>query len=137
MGPNICCGVFGCYFGTIESSICEKENDSTQPCGVRGEPCGSRGQGNCVADGLCCDSRKYDFNSFSTDRSCKYRLPPPPTPSLTVTSKKFERHIAFGSFVCPSVRSLCFPCEQDILIIIWAWALRLLGLLGLGSRSPD
>ena len=59
VGPNICCGSFGCYFGTIESSVCEKENESTQPCRVRGDACGTRSQGNCVADGLCCDSRKY------------------------------------------------------------------------------
>ena len=59
MGPNICCGgSFGCYIGTLESRVCEKENESTIPCKVKGEQCGSRGQGNCVADKLCCDSRK-------------------------------------------------------------------------------
>lgn len=63
VGPNICCGIFGCYIGTVESQICEKENDSTQPCRISGEPCGSRGQGNCVADRLCCDSLACSYNS--------------------------------------------------------------------------
>ncbi|ESO90380.1 hypothetical protein LOTGIDRAFT_53893, partial [Lottia gigantea] len=56
VGPNICCGRFGCYIGTKETEICEHENDSTVACRVEGKLCGSRQQGQCVANGICCDS---------------------------------------------------------------------------------
>lgn len=59
IGPDICCGPFGCYLGTEESSICQKENESTHACEVQGDPCGSRDQGNCVGNGICCDSGRY------------------------------------------------------------------------------
>ena len=58
IGPDICCGPFGCYLGTEESSICQKENESTHACEVQGDPCGSRDQGNCMGNGICCDSGK-------------------------------------------------------------------------------
>ncbi|XP_061171595.1 terepressin/terephysin-like [Saccostrea echinata] len=63
VGPDICCGPFGCHMGTSQSSVCEKENESTVPCAVSGPPCGSRNQGNCVADGICCDPGACSFNS--------------------------------------------------------------------------
>ncbi|VDI71843.1 terepressin/terephysin-like [Mytilus galloprovincialis] len=63
VGPDICCGPFGCYMGTLESSICQKENESTHPCEIQGAPCGSRGQGNCVTDGICCDSGACSYNA--------------------------------------------------------------------------
>lgn len=56
VGPDICCGPFGCLMGTSDAKDCQKENDTPVACTVSGEPCGSRGQGNCVADGICCDS---------------------------------------------------------------------------------
>lgn len=56
MGPDICCGPFGCLMGTSDAMVCQKENDSPIACAVSGDSCGSRGQGNCVADGICCDS---------------------------------------------------------------------------------
>ena len=59
IGPNICCGAFGCYFGTPEAHVCAKENDSSTPCQVNGGTCGTRGQGNCVSDGVCCDECKF------------------------------------------------------------------------------
>ncbi|XP_060607704.1 terepressin/terephysin-like [Ruditapes philippinarum] len=62
VGPNICCGSFGCYFGTSETQICQKENERTIACEIRGEPCGARGQGSCVTDGICCDSSACSFN---------------------------------------------------------------------------
>lgn len=63
VGPDICCGPFGCQMGTSESNICEKENESTEACAISGPPCGSRNQGNCVADGVCCDTGACSFNS--------------------------------------------------------------------------
>ena len=63
IGPDICCGPFGCQMGTSESSVCQKENESTTACAVSGPSCGSRNQGNCVADGICCDSGIYHFLS--------------------------------------------------------------------------
>ncbi|KAK6174687.1 hypothetical protein SNE40_017918 [Patella caerulea] len=64
VGPKICCGEsFGCYMGTEETSVCGQENDSTTPCTVRGEPCGSRQLGTCVANGFCCDSEACSSNS--------------------------------------------------------------------------
>lgn len=63
VGPDICCGPFGCQMGTSESNICGKENESTTACAISGPPCGSRNQGNCVADGICCDTgMKYILN---------------------------------------------------------------------------
>ncbi|KAL4232163.1 hypothetical protein ACF0H5_009738 [Mactra antiquata] len=62
IGPNICCGPFGCYFGTPETRICEKENDRTTPCQIRGESCGAGSHGYCVSDGICCDSGACSFN---------------------------------------------------------------------------
>ncbi|XP_064601565.1 conopressin/neurophysin-like [Liolophura sinensis] len=64
VGPNICCGPdFGCYIATEESEVCQKENESRTPCEIDGAPCGVDGQGNCVADGVCCDSEACAFNS--------------------------------------------------------------------------
>ncbi|XP_067656831.1 conopressin/neurophysin-like [Haliotis asinina] len=64
VGPNICCGSdIGCYFGTQEASICQKENESSTPCVIRGATCGSRGQGHCVSEGMCCDEEACSFNS--------------------------------------------------------------------------
>lgn len=63
IGPDTCCGPFGCYLGTEESSICQKENESTHACEVQGDPCGSRDQGNCVGNGICCDSGACSFNA--------------------------------------------------------------------------
>lgn len=71
VGPSICCGSFGCLFGTQEAFVCEKENDSTSPCEVRGEACGARGQGNCVASGICCDAGACSFNSKCRANSTK------------------------------------------------------------------
>lgn len=62
IGPSICCGSFGCYFGTEETQICLTENDRSTPCQINGEPCGARGQGYCVSDGICCDSSACSFN---------------------------------------------------------------------------
>lgn len=59
IGPSICCVPFGCYIGTPETRVCQKENERRQACEITGEPCGSRGQGNCVANGICCDTSKY------------------------------------------------------------------------------
>lgn len=63
VGPDICCGPFGCQMGTSESNICGKENESTTACAISGPPCGSRNQGNCVADGICCDTGACSFNT--------------------------------------------------------------------------
>lgn len=63
IGPDICCGPFGCQMGTSDSSVCQKENESTKACAISGPSCGSRNQGNCVADGICCDSGIYHFLS--------------------------------------------------------------------------
>ncbi|KAL3863814.1 hypothetical protein ACJMK2_005544 [Sinanodonta woodiana] len=63
VGPNICCGDFGCYIGTRETAICEKENESVQPCERRGQSCGTRGQGVCAANGICCDDDACSLNS--------------------------------------------------------------------------
>ncbi|XP_012939782.1 lys-conopressin preprohormone isoform X1 [Aplysia californica] len=63
VGPNICCSPhFGCHIGTPETEICQKENQSTSPCSVRGETCGYRDSGNCVANGICCDSESCAAN---------------------------------------------------------------------------
>ncbi|XP_041369376.1 conopressin/neurophysin-like [Gigantopelta aegis] len=68
VGPDICCGDFGCMMGTREAAVCEKENENTVPCVTRGEVCGSRGQGRCVADQICCDAGACSFN-----HKCKRR----------------------------------------------------------------
>ena len=55
VGPSICCGPgIGCMMGTPEAEVCQKENESTTPCSVRGQQCGIDDLGNCVADGICC-----------------------------------------------------------------------------------
>jgi len=46
--------------GTQETRVCDKEDDSTEPCAVRGEQCGRNGQGNCVAKGICCNAGLYN-----------------------------------------------------------------------------
>lgn len=76
VGPDICCGPFGCQMGTSESNICGKENESTTACAISGPPCGSRNQGNCVADGICCDTgMKYILNDVLIDliSECWYK----------------------------------------------------------------
>ncbi|XP_052772952.1 conopressin/neurophysin-like [Mya arenaria] len=62
VGPQICCGPFGCYISTAEAEICAKEDERGMACEVRGEPCGARGQGSCVANGICCDSKACSMN---------------------------------------------------------------------------
>ncbi|KAL5021590.1 hypothetical protein ScPMuIL_000745 [Solemya velum] len=71
VGPDICCGPFGCLMGTSDAKDCQKENDTPVPCTVSGEPCGSRGQGNCVADGICCDSVVCSMNPKCETSSSK------------------------------------------------------------------
>lgn len=63
VGPNICCSPnFGCHIGTRETEVCQLENQSATPCVVSGEVCGARDSGNCVADGVCCDSESCAAN---------------------------------------------------------------------------
>jgi len=69
VGPSICCSPYsGCSMGTLETDICQQENLRTTPCEVQGEPCGYQNEGNCVADGICCDS-----DSCALNKKC--RLP--------------------------------------------------------------
>ncbi|XP_074641778.1 terepressin/terephysin-like [Tubulanus polymorphus] len=69
VGPNICCGAsIGCHIGTKQAEECAKENDSTTPCQVPGKTCGPEGEGNCVADGICCTS-----DACALDNSCKQK----------------------------------------------------------------
>ena len=61
VGPNICCGPsIGCYINTVESKVCEHENDSPIPCDVAAPQCGSQtSDGYCMADGVCCNDGEY------------------------------------------------------------------------------
>jgi len=63
VGPRICCSPhFGCHLGTVETEVCQQENQSVSPCYVTGDVCGERDAGNCVADGFCCDSDSCAVN---------------------------------------------------------------------------
>ncbi|CAG5125509.1 unnamed protein product, partial [Candidula unifasciata] len=63
VGPSICCSPhFGCHIGTSETEVCQQENDSLQPCFVKGDVCGARDSGNCVANGVCCDEDSCAVN---------------------------------------------------------------------------
>ncbi|XP_070540265.1 oxytocin-neurophysin 1-like [Ptychodera flava] len=66
VGPRICCGSFGCYFGTQESTVCEQENQIPVPCDAKGQSCGEFGHGRCVAANTCCSGNNCTF-----DKSCK------------------------------------------------------------------
>jgi len=64
VGPSICCGPgMGCLMGTPEAEVCQKENESTTPCSIRGRQCGVENMGNCVADGICCVEDACSYNS--------------------------------------------------------------------------
>lgn len=63
LGPIICCGPMGCFMGTEETRVCQKENDIPTPCSVGGDSCGGDSQGKCVADGLCCSDGGCDLDS--------------------------------------------------------------------------
>ena len=82
IGPNICCGAsFGCLMGTTETEVCQKENESTVPCTVKGRQCGVNNNGNCVADSLCCDEGGYihylvgnSARGEGIDKDCKIQF---------------------------------------------------------------
>lgn len=64
VGPSICCGPdMGCMMGTAEAEVCQKENESTVPCSVKGRECGVDNMGNCVANGICCVEGACSYNS--------------------------------------------------------------------------
>lgn len=64
VGPTICCGPsIGCMMGTEEAEVCQKENESTVPCSVRGRECGVDSSGTCVANGICCVEDACSYNS--------------------------------------------------------------------------
>ncbi|XP_077992720.1 conopressin/conophysin-like [Glandiceps talaboti] len=66
VGPHICCGPFGCYFGTQESIVCQEETRIPMPCQGKGQSCGGFRNGKCVAPNTCCSE-----NNCSFDKSCK------------------------------------------------------------------
>ena len=66
VGLSICCGEsFGCYMGTPETLICEKENELSSPCRPQGENCQSVPEGQCVANSICCNSSKLTSHNFT------------------------------------------------------------------------
>lgn len=57
VGPDICCEpTKGCHIGTKDAEECQKENESITPCVVKGVKCKKANGGNCVANGICCNS---------------------------------------------------------------------------------
>ena len=65
VGPNICCGPsIGCYINTVEADVCARENDNPVACEVNGESCGTRSDGHCVANGVCCNDGKKNKQTF-------------------------------------------------------------------------
>nr|ASK86267.1 vasopressin oxytocin precursor [Ophionotus victoriae] len=66
VSTSICCGnSFGCYMGTPETIICEKENELSSPCEPKGDSCLSVSEGKCVSNSICCNQR-----SCAEDLAC-------------------------------------------------------------------
>lgn len=67
VGPDICCEpTKGCHIGTKDAEECQKENESITPCVVKGVKCKKANGGNCVANGICCNSE-----SCFMDNTCQ------------------------------------------------------------------
>ncbi|NP_001161489.1 vasotocin precursor [Saccoglossus kowalevskii] len=69
IGPSICCGDFGCYFGTQETAVCQEEKSIPVPCESKGTPCGEYGHGNCVADKICCEEYNCSYDANCTTKN--------------------------------------------------------------------
>ena len=65
--------------GTAEAELCQKENESTTPCSVRGRQCGIDDLGNCVADGICCVEGESRYTG-KPDAVVEVEDPPPLPP---------------------------------------------------------